>query len=107
VHACMHACVWAWRAQELRYSLRSVEKHAPWVRNIFIVTNGQIPYWLNLALPRIRQVYPRPIIYLVLYISSVVSYVLFISLVRYCLLRFQVVVGCGAVGCCRVTQPDW
>lgn len=33
---------------ELRYSLRSVEKHAPWVRHIFIVTNGQIPSWLNL-----------------------------------------------------------
>ncbi|KAM8979687.1 N-acetylglucosamine-1-phosphotransferase subunits alpha/beta isoform X1 [Sarcophilus harrisii] len=42
--------------EELRYSLRSVEKHAPWVRNIFIVTNGQIPSWLNLDNPRITIV---------------------------------------------------
>lgn len=34
--------------EELRYSLRSLEKYAPWVRKIFLVTNGQIPYWLNL-----------------------------------------------------------
>ena len=42
--------------EELRYSLRSVEKHAPWVRNIFIVTNGQIPSWVNLDNPRIKIV---------------------------------------------------
>ena len=42
--------------QELRYSLRSVEKFAPWVRQIFIVTNGQIPSWLNLDNPRIKIV---------------------------------------------------
>ena len=42
--------------QELRYSLRSVEKFAPWVRQIFIITNGQIPSWLNLDNPRIKIV---------------------------------------------------
>ncbi|XP_057598421.1 N-acetylglucosamine-1-phosphotransferase subunits alpha/beta isoform X2 [Hippopotamus amphibius kiboko] len=42
--------------EELRYSLRSVERHAPWVRNIFIVTNGQIPSWLNLDNPRVKIV---------------------------------------------------
>ena len=42
--------------EELKYSLRSVEKHAPWVRNIFIVTNGQIPSWLNLDNPRLKLV---------------------------------------------------
>lgn len=42
--------------EELRYSLRSVEKHAPWVRHIFIVTNGQIPSWLNLDNPRVSVV---------------------------------------------------
>uniref|UniRef100_A0A673TJR0 N-acetylglucosamine-1-phosphotransferase subunits alpha/beta n=1 Tax=Suricata suricatta TaxID=37032 RepID=A0A673TJR0_SURSU len=42
--------------EELRYSLRSVERHAPWVRNIFIVTNGQIPSWLNLDNPRVTIV---------------------------------------------------
>lgn len=42
--------------QELRYSLRSIETFAPWVRQIFIVTNGQIPSWLNLDNPRIKIV---------------------------------------------------
>ncbi|XP_061570487.1 N-acetylglucosamine-1-phosphotransferase subunits alpha/beta [Cololabis saira] len=42
--------------EELRYSLRSVEKHAPWVRHIFILTNGQIPSWLNLDNPRVTVV---------------------------------------------------
>lgn len=32
---------------ELRYSLRSLERNAPWVRNIFLVTDGQRPEWLN------------------------------------------------------------
>lgn len=42
--------------EELKYSLRSVEKHAPWVRNIVIVTNGQLPSWLNLDNPRLKIV---------------------------------------------------
>uniref|UniRef100_A0A6I8S132 N-acetylglucosamine-1-phosphotransferase subunits alpha/beta n=1 Tax=Xenopus tropicalis TaxID=8364 RepID=A0A6I8S132_XENTR len=42
--------------EELRYSLRSIEKHAPWVRHVFIVTNGQIPSWLNLDNPRVTIV---------------------------------------------------
>ncbi|XP_029455565.1 N-acetylglucosamine-1-phosphotransferase subunits alpha/beta-like isoform X2 [Rhinatrema bivittatum] len=42
--------------EELRYSLRSIERHAPWVRHVFIVTNGQIPSWLNLDSPRITVV---------------------------------------------------
>ncbi|XP_048726912.2 N-acetylglucosamine-1-phosphotransferase subunits alpha/beta-like isoform X2 [Ostrea edulis] len=41
---------------ELRYSLRSVEKYAPWVRHVFIVTNGQIPHWLDLENPRVTIV---------------------------------------------------
>ncbi|MFE9456587.1 stealth family protein [Streptomyces californicus] len=32
---------------ELRYSLRSIHQYAPWVRNIFLVTAGQIPGWLD------------------------------------------------------------
>ncbi len=32
---------------ELKYSLRSVEKYAPWIRKIFILTNEQRPHWLN------------------------------------------------------------
>ena len=42
--------------EEMRYSLRSVASHAPWVRRIFIVTNGQIPSWLNLDNPRVTLV---------------------------------------------------
>jgi len=34
---------------QMLYSLRSIEMYAPWIRNIFIVTNGQIPNWLNLS----------------------------------------------------------
>ena len=63
---------------QLKYSIRSLELYAPWVRNIYIVTNGQVrfsniafnnsgefwrsitefqvPDWLNLENPRIRVV---------------------------------------------------
>ncbi|MBQ4646303.1 MAG: Stealth CR1 domain-containing protein [Candidatus Gastranaerophilales bacterium] len=33
---------------ELKYSLRSLEKYASWINKIFIVTNNQVPKWLNL-----------------------------------------------------------
>lgn len=42
--------------QELRYSLRSAEKYAPWIRKIFIVTDRQIPEWLDTSNPKIRIV---------------------------------------------------
>ncbi|ANW17128.1 stealth family protein [Streptomyces clavuligerus] len=32
---------------ELRYSLRSVHQYAPWVRNIYLVTDDQRPSWLD------------------------------------------------------------
>ena len=35
------------RAHELIYAIRSIVTFAPWIRHIFIVTNGQIPIWLN------------------------------------------------------------
>lgn len=47
--------------EELRYSLRSVMEFAPWVRKIFIVTNGQVPSWLDTSHPRIRVVSHREI----------------------------------------------
>lgn len=37
--------------KEFQFSLRSLEKFAPWVRHIFLVTNGQIPDWLNVDTP--------------------------------------------------------
>ena len=33
--------------EELRYSLRSLEMYAPWIRHVFIVTDRQVPKWLN------------------------------------------------------------
>lgn len=41
---------------ELKYSLRSVEKYAPWIRKIFIVTDDQVPEWLDTSNPKIRIV---------------------------------------------------
>lgn len=41
---------------ELKFSLRSLEKYAPWIRHVFIVTNGQIPYWLNLDYEKVTVV---------------------------------------------------
>jgi hypothetical protein len=32
---------------ELLFSLRSIEKHASWINRVFIVTDSQIPKWLN------------------------------------------------------------
>ena len=39
---------------ELKYSLRSAEKHAPWIRKIFIVTDNQIPEWLDVTNSKIN-----------------------------------------------------
>ena len=39
---------------ELKYSLRSLEKYAPWVRHVYIVTNGQIPSWLDMENSRYK-----------------------------------------------------
>ena len=39
---------------ELKYSLRSIFAYAPWVRNIYVVTNGQVPTWLNTDNDRVK-----------------------------------------------------
>ena len=39
---------------ELKYSLRSVEIYAPWIRKIFIVTDDQTPEWLDIENPKIK-----------------------------------------------------
>ena len=41
---------------ELKYSLRSVEKFAPWINHIYIVTDNQIPSWLNTNCPKITVI---------------------------------------------------
>lgn len=47
--------------EELKFSLRSLEKNAPWIRRIFIVSNCKPPLWLNLEHPNIRWVYHEEI----------------------------------------------
>ncbi len=41
---------------ELKYSLRSMERYAPWVRKVFIVTDAQTPDWLDTSNPRVQVV---------------------------------------------------
>lgn len=49
---------------ELRYSIRSVLKFAPWVRNIFIVTDDQRPRWFvgndRVRIVDHREIFPDP-----------------------------------------------
>ena len=50
---------------ELRYSLRSLAAYAPWIRNVYLVTNGQRPSWLNTACDRLtlvthQEIFPDP-----------------------------------------------
>lgn len=52
---------------ELKYSLRSVERYAPWIRKIFIVTDQQKPKWLDTFHPKIQivdhtEIMPREIL---------------------------------------------
>ncbi|MCA5892724.1 stealth family protein [Isoptericola sp. NEAU-Y5] len=46
---------------ELRYSLRSLEMYAGWVRQVHIVTDGQVPEWLDQSDPRVNVVHHREI----------------------------------------------
>ena len=41
---------------ELRYCLRSIEANIPWVNKIHLVTDDQVPYWLNTSHPKIHVV---------------------------------------------------
>jgi hypothetical protein len=60
------ACLYRYRNNgELRFSLRSLLSFAPWVRRIHILTNGQVPSWLNSSHPRVHlvthaEVFPDP-----------------------------------------------
>ena len=38
----------------LRYSLRSLEMFAPWVRNVYLVTDEQVPDWLDASHPGMK-----------------------------------------------------
>lgn len=41
---------------ELRHNLRAVERFAPWIHKIFIVTDNQIPEWLDISNSKIEIV---------------------------------------------------
>lgn len=64
------------QVDELKYSLRSVEKYAPWVHHIYIVTDRQVPKWLNTKHPKITIVDHSEIIpqkYLPLFNSNAIE----------------------------------
>ncbi len=42
--------------EELRYSLRSLHDYCPWIRNIILVTDSQIPSWIQTEHPQVRVV---------------------------------------------------
>lgn len=42
---------------ELLFSMRSVAKFVPWVNHIYLITDHQIPSWLNVEHPKIRDLY--------------------------------------------------
>ncbi len=46
---------------ELRYSLRSIAMYAPWVRHVWIVTDDQVPSWLDTTCPDVSVVHHRDI----------------------------------------------
>ncbi|MEV4739832.1 stealth conserved region 3 domain-containing protein [Streptomyces sp. NPDC049555] len=46
---------------ELRYSLRSLDMHAPWVRTIYLLTDDQTPDWLDTDHPRVKVVSHREV----------------------------------------------
>ena len=38
------------------YWFRAVEKYAPWVNNVYLVTSGQVPKWLNVNAPKLKLI---------------------------------------------------
>lgn len=60
----------------LKYWFRSIEKYAPWVNKIYLVTNGQTPSFLDKRNPKVEIISHREIIderYLPLYNSSAIE----------------------------------
>jgi hypothetical protein len=48
--------------QELKYSLRSAVTNLPWINHIYIVTDNQVPKWLNTSHPKISIVNHQDIV---------------------------------------------
>lgn len=44
---------------ELRFALRSIERNASWFRTLYLVTDDQVPDWLDTTNPRLRLVSHR------------------------------------------------
>ena len=41
---------------DLRYWFRAVQQYAPWVRRVHLLTDGQLPDWVNLECPKLNWV---------------------------------------------------
>jgi Stealth protein CR2, conserved region 2 len=51
--------VYVWSGgEELRHSLRSLDKYAPWIRKVYVVTEAREPAWLKGSHPRLAFVKP-------------------------------------------------
>lgn len=62
--------------EELRFSLRSAEKYVPWINKIYIVTDNQVPKWLDTSNPKIQVVFHKDFIpekYLPLFNSEAIE----------------------------------
>ena len=46
----------------LQYWFRGVDKYAPWVRKVYLVTWGAVPEWLDTANPKLEIVYDHDIL---------------------------------------------
>ncbi|MFJ6796799.1 stealth conserved region 3 domain-containing protein [Streptomyces sp. NPDC091268] len=46
---------------ELRYSLRSLHLFAPWIRNVYVVTDDQVPAWMRTDVPGVQVVSHREV----------------------------------------------
>lgn len=62
---------------ELRYSLRSLEMYAPWVRHVYLVTDRQVPTWLapsdRLTVVDHRDIFTDPSVLPVFNSSAIIS----------------------------------
>jgi hypothetical protein len=61
--ASAHSANWSRFASrdELRYSLRALHCFAPWIRRVFLVTDDQVPDWLDTEYPNITVVSHREV----------------------------------------------
>jgi len=60
----------------LRYWFRGIEKFTPWVNNIYFITYGHLPSWLNIENPKLKIIKHEdyiPLEYLPTYNSNVIE----------------------------------